>query len=388
MSMTAPFSQDPAPARRDCTLCGRCLSACPLFAATGREELSPRAKFLLLSRLSEGDSGLPRRAAEELAGLCLSCGRCQEACPVGLCVPEAVGRLRAAHPGWPGFVWRQWITRAKTLWPMAQALSRHVPAVLSGTRVAAALAGLDPGRAGPPWLVPTRFNAASAGRPAAVFPGCVAAHARTDWTRAATRLLQGLGVVLVKAPEFSCCGATLGHAGLPEAQDAARRANITAWRDAGRPTLAVFCASCHHGLTRYPDGLFEPGEAAAWAAAIVPLARLMGRTECALSPSAPTHIRYHAPCHAPPGDPDRVLLARLLQLPQPHGQAPCCGFGGLMQLTAPDLSARTAARCWSGHAPSPGATVLTSCSGCAVQLAATAPQGIVVDHWLGAVVCP
>ena len=29
--------------RPECILCGRCLSVCPLFAATGREELSPRA---------------------------------------------------------------------------------------------------------------------------------------------------------------------------------------------------------------------------------------------------------------------------------------------------------------------------------------------------------
>ena len=33
--------------RPECILCGRCLSVCPLFTATGREELSPRAKFFM-----------------------------------------------------------------------------------------------------------------------------------------------------------------------------------------------------------------------------------------------------------------------------------------------------------------------------------------------------
>jgi glycolate oxidase iron-sulfur subunit len=359
-----------------------------LFAATGREELSPRAKFLLLSRLAAAAPDLGRRPASDLAGLCLSCGRCRAACPLGLCAPDLVGEVRAAHPGWPGFVWGQWITRAGSLWPLAAALGRHLPGVGPIPRLTAALSGLDPARAAAPWLVPTRFDTAWAGRRVALFPGCVATHARTDWTRSAASLLGGLGVELLEPPGFSCCGATLGHAGLTGARDAARLANVAAWRAAGRPALAVFCASCHHGLAAYPEGLFLPGEAAAWATSIVPLARLAGDTSFAKTCPAPPAVLYHAPCHAPPGDPDAALLSRVPGLPRPGGASPCCGFGGLMQLTAPDLSRRVAAACWQAHDPPPGATLLTSCSGCVTQLAATAPPGVAVDHWLAAIVVP
>ena len=98
--------------RPECILCGRCLSVCPLFAATGREELSPRAKFFLARAVAEGRADLSARAAEILATVCLSCGKCESACPLGLCGPDLVAELRASHPGFAGFLWKLWIERA------------------------------------------------------------------------------------------------------------------------------------------------------------------------------------------------------------------------------------------------------------------------------------
>jgi glycolate oxidase iron-sulfur subunit len=374
----------------ECILCGRCLEVCPLFAATGREELSPRAKFHILARLAANDPVLREKPASDLAGLCLSCGRCQEACPLGLCVPDMVGELRAAHPGWANFLWKVWITRAGLAWPVAMSLNRlagHPAPSPTGalSRARAALAVLDPDQAARPWLVPVRFDASHAGLRVALFPGCVASHARTDWTRTARFLLGGLGVTLLDDPGFACCGGPLGHAGLPAAREAARRANIQRWRDAGRPTLAVFCASCHHALTAYDPALFAPGEAETWLRSIVFLAALLGRTEFETTADAPPDVLYHKPCHAPPGDPDAALLSRVLGRSLGQGPNPCCGFGGLMQLTAPALAGRVAAHCWRSHAPPPQAHVLTSCSGCAVQLAATRPDTVAAGHWLEAV---
>ncbi len=391
MTMTAVQAPVLTP-RHDCILCGRCLEVCPLFAVTGREELSPRAKFHLLARLAANDPALRGKAASDLAGLCLSCGRCQTACPLGLCAPDTVGGLRAAHPGWANFLWKLWITRADLAWPVAMSLNRlagHPAPSPTGalSRARAALAALDPDQAAKSWLVPVRFDTGHVGRRVAIFPGCVASHARTDWIRAARFLLRGLGVTLLDDPGFACCGAPLGHAGLPAARDAARRTNIQAWRDAGRPVLAVFCASCHHGLSSYAPALFSPGEADVWRESVIPLAALLGRTDFEKTADAPQNVLYHKPCHAPPGDPDASLVSRVLGQSLGQGPNPCCGFGGLMQLTAPALAARTAAHCWKVHRPPPQACVLTSCAGCAIQLAATRPATVTAGHWLEAVRC-
>ncbi len=96
-------------------------------------------------------SVLREKPASDLAGLCLSCGRCQEACPLGLCVPDMVGELRAAHPGWANFLWKVWITRAGLAWPVAMSLNR-----LAGHPAPSPQAP-SPGR-GPPWPCWTRIR--------------------------------------------------------------------------------------------------------------------------------------------------------------------------------------------------------------------------------------
>jgi glycolate oxidase iron-sulfur subunit len=382
-----------SPAEKPCILCGRCLEVCPLFKATKREELSPRAKFLLAQRLEAEPAALSEVAADKLAALCLACGRCEAACPQGRCAPDLVAGLRARHPGWQGWFWRQWIEKGAALWPAASALSALAPAGLTRAgKPAQSLAGLKalrPGAAIAPWVRVETFDARGAGRKAAVFAGCLARNLRPDWTDKALALLAGLGYAPVCEKGdagFTCCGCTLGHAGQPAAQADMQRKNLAAWRAAGRPLLAVFCATCRCGLRSYPDydlG-WAPGEAAEWLAAVQPLAGLFGATAfAALEHTAPPRVHYHTPCHGAGGGRDAAWLRsvageRLGRI----SEGSCCGMGGVMQLAAPDLSRRVAGTLWNFFAAAPGEQVLTGCSGCVLQLAATAPPGVAAAHWL------
>ncbi|HLP43106.1 MAG TPA: (Fe-S)-binding protein, partial [Fibrobacteria bacterium] len=60
----------------------------------------------------------------------------------------------------------------------------------------------------------------------------------------------------------------------------------------------------------------------------------------------------------------------------------CCGFGGSLKLSAPELSDQVARSCMEFYGPRPGEQILTGCSGCVIQLRANAPQGVGVGHWL------
>ena len=397
--MTRNPAPTPAPApqaEKQCILCGRCLEVCPLFAATKHEELAPRSKFLLAQRLEAEPAALSATAAEKLASLCLACGRCEKACPQGQCAPELVAGLRARHPGWQGWFWRQWIEKGAALWPAASALAGLAPAALTKAgKPAQALAGLKALRPGPdgtaiaPWVRVAKFDAHGAGRPAVVFSGCLARNLRPDWTDKALALLAGLGYAPACGgadPGFTCCGCTLGHAGQPAAQADMQRRNLAAWRKAGRPLVAVFCATCRCGLRSYPDADlgWEPGEATAWLDAVQPLSGLFGDTEFALLPdAAPARVLYHTPCHGAGGGHDAAWLRRVAgdRLGK-ISDGRCCGMGGVMQLAAPDLSRRVAASLWESLAAAPGEQALTGCSGCVLQLAATAPAGVAAAHWL------
>jgi glycolate oxidase iron-sulfur subunit len=246
---------------------------------------------------------------------------------------------------------------------------------------------------------------ASAGGPVALFDGCVGSGPRKVWAAAARRLLLGLGAKTIEA-KFSCCGSTLGVAGLPQDQQAARRANVAAWRDAGRPLLVTYCATCRKGLAEYAEarvdagaksgenaGLFaDAAEEAAWAASLTPLSALLQGAAAKAGRGAPAVVGWHRSCHVDPGDADFKLLSSLLgaRLRTP-AKASCCGFGGIMQLSAPELSGQVGAACWGaldnvlGFSAAPevvSAYVLTGCSGCVMQLRATAPGNADVGHWL------
>jgi len=385
--------------QKQCILCGRCLEVCPLFAATGREELSPKAKMFLAQSLAGDAAGrLAARPVAELAGLCLGCDRCRAACSQGLSTLDAVAALRAAHPGVRQWLWKMWITRADTLWPAAARLggwaqlagATKAPQKATTLRKLAALAG---GESPSPWLRMLSFNSApDAERPYALFPGCMAATVRPAWIEAALRMLAACGRTLAPAVAWACCGAALACAGVVDAAAAARLHNVAAWRQAGRPRLALFCDTCLHGLQAYAtdtDIDWSADEAELWSASLRPLAAVWGTARFAFEPHAPVTVVYHQPCHG------RAASGSLAWLQGALGSrlrawtdAECCGLGGVLQLAAPELSAVVADRCFERLAPRPGEQILSSCSGCVVQLATFAPAGVSVAHWLDVLVFP
>ncbi|MDO9632042.1 MAG: (Fe-S)-binding protein, partial [Humidesulfovibrio sp.] len=242
----------------DCVLCGCCLELCPLFAATNREELSPRAKALLSGPSKFSAATLDHDAVAELASLCLACGKCEKLCPQGVSVPKLIARLRAEHPDFRQWLWRQWVTILQPYWSLAAKGAALVPDMLAPAGLGLALKGLRglrPGKGLRPWLAITRFpveefRARYGEQPVVLFDGCVGSGPRKAWGDTARFLLRGLGANLVEA-KFSCCGSTLGVAGLPGDQLAARHANIEAWRKAGRPVVVTYCATCRKGLADY-----------------------------------------------------------------------------------------------------------------------------------------
>jgi glycolate oxidase iron-sulfur subunit len=375
--------------RPECILCGRCLPTCPLFVATGREELSPRSKFFLARSVAEGRADLSQKAADILTTVCLSCGKCENACPLGLCGPDLVAELRASHPGFAGFLWKLWIEQAGLMWPLARSITRLLPGnipIEAVSRAKNALAAMSAEAAPTPWIFPVSYDMDRAGQKAVLFSGCVAEHANPRWKETAKRLLAGLGVEVLPDPGFTCCGCTLGHAGAPEAQAAMQNQNIEAWRRAGRPLMVVFCATCRCGLRAYArkDLGLTMDEIGLWRDNLVSLADVMGKTRFTIGDAAPASVRYHRPCHGAGGNQDLQLLRRIMgdRLVFNEDETPCCGFGGLTKLTAPELSDAVAAHALAVYAPQAGDQIVTGCSGCVTQLRAAAPNGVTVGHWL------
>jgi len=374
-----------------CIQCGRCLEVCPLFSATQKEELSPRGRMLLLERFAETPELFSEKKAASLAASCLTCGRCHKACPRNVDVPHAVARVRAEHAGIARRLWKVWIESSALSWPLFSRMAKLAAPVCGkgDSRIpssAKKLAALAEPRKLAGFLRPESAPACQYDRKAVVFPGCLAQAVTRRWTSSAEKLLEFLGVETAVRPKWDCCGASLGHAGAEAAQKNARAHNVELWREAGEPLLVIFCASCHAGLAAYAtcSSLFrDRAEAERFAESLLPLSSLCQGMSVEQSGDMPSSLVYHHPCHAPDGDPDAVLLHDLLgqSFRQPDA-AECCGMGGILQLTAPELSATVGKRCWEGLLQESPSCVLTGCSGCYSQLAGTAPEGVTVAHWL------
>lgn len=384
---------------KECILCGRCLEVCPLFRATQREELSPKAKQFLGQTVGDAEkkaqAGIAALSTKELVSLCLSCGRCEQACPQELCAPDLAGRMRAAHPDWRSWFWRTWIERGGLIWPVAAALGKFIPENAPGKRLkhaARSLKTLAGGDEPAPWLKVTKYSPKLDDAPpkkAALFAGCLGERARKSWIRKTHAMLEGQRYEVVNA-DWTCCGCTLGHAGVKDVQLKMQQHNVQAWRDAGRPMIPVFCATCRCGLNSYagvPEIDWAPGEGEQWQSAIKPLASMWGAAQFEILDHAPERVLFHRPCHG--GGKGGNLGADLGWLTNVLGQRlagtskdECCGMGGVMQLGAPELSTQVAQWYWERLGAKPGDVLLTACSGCVLQLSATAPKGVSVGHWL------
>lgn len=385
------------PPAQECILCGRCLSVCPVLLGTGREELSPKAKQHMLKTLARNPERLRLADCRVLADKCLSCGRCRTVCPQGLSVPRRLAELRAAHPGWQQWLWKQWIERGAALWPALAVFGKVAPKDVGPqtfARFMDSLRAMAPAQDITPWLaVHTYDSEVGRGRSILLFAGCTARRIQKAWHAKAEAILGNLGYTVLSERAMTCCGLTLDHAGIPDAAHEARMRNVNAWRAAGRPRITTFCASCFHGLGEYAhcaDVNWEEGEAEAFANALVPLSSLWGETTFTVTDAAPARVRYHQPCHWGGSDPDKAWLAATLgaRISAPSG-VQCCGMGGVLQLGDQPLSRAVATRCWDALAPDEGTLVITGCSGCTMQLRSSSPamgrSGVPVAHWLDCV---
>lgn len=375
--------------KRGCTQCGDCLNVCPVFDLFRREEYSPKGKRLLMEPLEgwgAGETPLPWEKIRALSRLCAGCGRCGRQCARKLSTSDLLAEVRSKNPHWTQYVWDIWIRRVGPLWPLAGRIASLAPLSLPGglgSSLETARA-LLPQKPVAPWLRLRPEARMAPEAPVAVFAGCTARNVRPGWTAKAESLLRRWGYDVAEGGGFACCGATLHHAGLFAAQDEVRRKNIDFWRKLGRPAVAVFCASCKHGLDAYAEeGGMDAEEAALWRRRVRGLSDFLERPVFEAASRAPARPAYHQPCHWGDGDPDWPFLRGAVPGLE-RGAALCCGMGGVLKMTDPDVSAALGRRCLEGFDPACGA-VVTGCSGCTLQLSSLAPDSLSVRHWLDVV---
>lgn len=373
-----------------CIRCGLCLSVCPTYQVSFKEEEGPRGRIAILKALVEGHLDLtPDLLEHELN--CLVCEACTAICPAGYRMEPAQVALRAAVPAavpWPvRFGLDYFLGNLGRLRRLVGLMALGQRAGLVALAARAGLIGLlglgrlsrflpdlprsfivPRGQVWRPASGPVRYRVA-------LLTGCVMSTVFADVTRATIRVLVANGCEVVAPAGQGCCGALHLHTGL---FDSARRlveANVRAFDPDGFDAVVVNSAGCGTALKTYDHYVAGP-RAAAIARKTRDLTEFLD--EIGLSPpgEVPVTVTYQDACHLAHAQritaaPRRLLRAipgvRLVEMAEP---ALCCGSAGVYNLTRPgyaDVLMRRKAR----NILATGAeVVVTANPGCYLQLLA------------------
>jgi glycolate oxidase iron-sulfur subunit len=376
----------------DCVHCGLCLSACPTYRATGREQSSPRGRVYLFRGVAEGRIPLAGVVAEE-AHLCLGCRGCETACPSGVSYGPMLEAVRAEveEAGLRGglaarverFALRSILPRPRRLrlaldaLALAQTLGldRLAARLLPGA--AGALAGQAPRvparseRARLPERIPAEGE--RRGR-VGLFVGCVMPELFGDVNAATARVLARNGFEVVVVPGQGCCGALHAHSGDERFARELARTNAAAFRSAGVERVVVNSAGCGAAMLEAGDWLGAEG--AELARTVVDPCVLLDE----MGLRAPTVRRemrlcYDDPCHLVHGqkvhDAPRRLLQALpgVELSAHREPTACCGAAGIYNLTHRAMSQQVLARKIDALAAADPDAIVSGNPGCLMQLA-------------------
>jgi glycolate oxidase iron-sulfur subunit len=366
-----------------CVMCGLCLPRCPTYAVDAIEGRSPRGRIAHMRRLATHEETASPALVADL-GSCLSCGRCEAACPsqvrYAAMLPQARALLRARGAAEPSLQrLLRWLAKRPAWMRLALRVARRVPRRLLRGRLRALVAtaqtvpadALDPG-------VPLPAGRPQRGR-VLLLRGCVGAAVESDTHRAAATLLAGAGYEVVVLGADTCCGSLARQAGALD--EAARDADAVRRRVAdARVDAVVGCASgCMPALR---EALAAPGLPA--------VHELLAFLDMPTGPAPGArsqqgrHLRVAlaVPCSQQAldgGAAARRALARLdgvevVELPDAPG---CCGAGAMQFIADPATAARLRSERARQVAASGADVLVTTNTGCRLHLAlALAESGL------------
>ncbi|MBW3619783.1 MAG: (Fe-S)-binding protein [Actinobacteria bacterium] len=316
-----------------------CTFACPVTAATGRDDAVPWSFHRTVSDLAAGRVATDAHAAGHLEA-CSGCLACRVPCVFDQDVPAQVRAGRAA-------------TRAAG--SPVRGTEEAVAAVASGRSPYGADRDVEPPRSG---------TVARTDADVVVVAGCRDDAGDLD---ALTRLLEAAGrVPTVVVPE-GCCGAALADLGAP-AEAAAATARL-----AGRlPDVPLVVATDPHCL---PSLRAATGADATVTDVASALAGLLAEGVLRLAGEA-VRVAFHDPCLLARAEavtrPPRLLLAAAgaeVVEPEGHGATTVCSGAGLaLELVAPD-DARATGEHRARQLTATGVPVVTACAGARRRLA-------------------
>lgn len=373
---------------RKCVHCGFCNATCPTYQLRGDELDGPRGRIYLIKQMLEGESA---GAGTQLhLDRCLICRNCETTCPSGVEYGRLLDIGRAVSEQRIPRSFGQRI--ARTLLRKVLARPGLFRVLLGAGRIVRpllpeTLAGKIPEKQAASEWPPARHA-----RRMLVLDGCVQPAMAPNINAQAARVLDRLGISLIRAPRAGCCGALSQHLSAPEEAKSFMRRNIDAWWpeiDAGMEAVVTTASACGLQIKDYGHLLRDDPAYAGKAARVSSLARdiggILNAEDVGVLAGRKLRVAYHPPCTLQHGQKLPGLVEGVLRklghelVPVTDGHL-CCGAAGTYSLLQPEMSRQLRDDKLEALLAETPEVIVSANIGCIAHLASG--SGIPVKHWL------
>ena len=389
-----PEGQEAEAILRTCVHCGFCLATCPTYQLLGDELDSPRGRIYLMKQLLEGQDVTEKTQLH--LDRCLTCRSCETTCPSGVKYGNLVdigrGLLESRVPRGVSAALKR-----KALQYLLPRPAIFKPALKLGQLARPLLPNVLKAKVPAPQAT-TPWPASSHTRKMLVLDGCVQPILAPNTNAAAARVLDRIGVSLIKENRAGCCGAVSYHLNAQADGLGYMRRNIDAWWphvESGVEAIVMTASGCGTTVKEYSHMLARDVHYAEKAKRISALTKDISEIITSeveqiqkLLPTASAQkqkIAYHPPCSLQHAQKLNGIVEPLLQrmgfeltyVPDTHL---CCGSAGTYSLLQPELSQRLLKN--KVNALQSGAPTLVATANIGCQSHIQSAMNVPVKHWI------
>jgi glycolate oxidase iron-sulfur subunit len=355
-----------------CIRCGSCKAYCPTYDEDSSEAMSARGRLVLLWMLASGQLTASPLLNDRIFS-CTLCGKCLSLCPLEINIKELIYHGRT--------ILRNTDKKRKHLRFFLNLFTKNSKlsfTVLNSTKHIL-LPYLRKKVIPFPIELPDRTLKDSLqvisvpkkrGR-VAVFTGCAINFLFPHIGESLIHVLHKLGYEVILPAGEVCCGAPLRAIGLEEEAIKLARKNTDLYKRLNVEAVLSLCPTCTLSLKEdYPKMIGEEIENAIDISRFF-IDKIDPSVFKRLSPQFKPAI-YHDPCHLKYGlsierEPREILKNIGMDLIQNEGER-CCGFAGTFCFSFREISQSLLNNCVKEYSASGAEMIVTSCPGCIIQL--------------------